>query len=63
MANNKSASNREGIDTGREKSYVHRDDKGQFKENDDVGGRYRRTCGKEPGRRCHPDSGDQKDRS
>lgn len=37
MANKKAASKRELIDTGRDKRYVRRDDKGQFKESDDVG--------------------------
>jgi hypothetical protein len=37
MANRKAASKREEIDTGRDKRYVRRDDKGQFKESDDVG--------------------------
>ena len=37
MANKKAASKRELIDTGTDKRYVRRDDKGQFKESDDVG--------------------------
>jgi hypothetical protein len=37
MANSKSAAKRELIDTGQDKRYVRRDDKGQFKESDDVG--------------------------
>ena len=36
MANKKAASKRELIDTGTDKRYVRRDDKGQFKESDDV---------------------------
>jgi hypothetical protein len=37
MANRKAPSKREEIDTGTDKRYVRRDDKGQFKESDDVG--------------------------
>jgi hypothetical protein len=37
MANKKAASKRELINTGTDKRYVRRDDKGQFKESDDVG--------------------------
>ena len=33
----KSAAKRELIDTGRDKRYVRRDDKGRFNESDDVG--------------------------
>jgi hypothetical protein len=33
----KKQSDRELIDTGRDKRYVRRDDQGQFKESDDVG--------------------------
>jgi len=37
MPEKKHSSNRELIDTGRDKRYVRRDEKGQFKESDDVG--------------------------
>jgi hypothetical protein len=37
MANKKSASKRELIDTGKDKRFVRRDDLGQFEESDDVG--------------------------
>ena len=37
MVSKKSSSKRELIDTGTDKRYVRRDDKGQFKESDDVG--------------------------
>ena len=37
MATKKKASARELIDTGTDKRYVRRDEKGQFKESDDVG--------------------------
>jgi len=37
MPEKKHSSERELIDTGRDKRYVRRDEKGQFKESDDVG--------------------------
>ena len=37
MANKKSASKRELIDTGTDKRFVRRDDQGRFEESDDVG--------------------------
>ena len=37
MAEKKRSTGRELIDTGRDKRYVRRDEKGQFKESDDVG--------------------------
>jgi hypothetical protein len=37
MAKNKSSGKRELIDTGTDKRYVRRDEKGQFKESDDQG--------------------------
>jgi hypothetical protein len=37
MPEKRSSSRRELIDTGTDKRYVRRDDKGQFKESDDVG--------------------------
>jgi len=37
MANSKSGSERELIDTGKDKRFVRRDEQGQFKESDDVG--------------------------
>lgn len=37
MASKKASSKRELIDTGTDKRYVRRDEKGQFKESDDVG--------------------------
>jgi hypothetical protein len=37
VATKKSSSKRELIDTGTDKRYVRRDEKGQFKESDDVG--------------------------
>ncbi len=66
MANNKSASNREEIDTGRDKRYVRRDDKGQFKESDDVGRSLSQDVRKRATTKVPPgqgDRGDQKHRS
>jgi hypothetical protein len=37
MQGKKHSSDRELIDTGRDKRFVRRDEKGQFKESDDVG--------------------------
>lgn len=37
MPNKKNSNDRELIDTGTDKRYVRRDDKGQFKESDDQG--------------------------
>jgi len=37
MTGKKSASKRELVDTGRDKRFVRRDDKGHFKESDDMG--------------------------
>jgi len=37
MANKKSASKRELIDTGTDKRFVRRDDQGRFEKSDDVG--------------------------
>jgi hypothetical protein len=37
MASKKASGKRELIDTGTDKRYVRRDEKGQFKESDDVG--------------------------
>ena len=37
MASKKSSGKRELIDTGTDKRYVRRDDKGRFEESDDVG--------------------------
>jgi hypothetical protein len=37
MAEKKGSSKRELIDTGTDKRYVRRDEKGQFKESDDMG--------------------------
>jgi hypothetical protein len=36
MANKKGSSNREVVDTGKDKRYVRRDEQGRFEESDDV---------------------------
>jgi hypothetical protein len=37
MANKKGSSERELVDTGKDKRYVRRDEEGRFEESDDVG--------------------------
>jgi hypothetical protein len=54
---------RELIDTGTDKRYVRRDDKGQFKESDDVGrslSQDRKTSAKTKVKSGQGDRGDQK---
>ena len=56
---------RELIDTGRDKRYVRRDEKGRFKESDDVGRSLsadRRTKAKTVVKAGQGDRGDQKKR-
>ncbi len=56
-------SGRELIDTGSDKRYVRRDDKGQFKESDDVGKSLaadRRTKAKTVAKSGQGDRGDHK---
>ena len=58
-------SKRELIDTGTDKRYVRRDEKGQFKESDDVGKSLaadRRTKAKTTAKSGQGDRGDQKKR-
>ncbi len=58
-------SKRELIDTGTDKRYVRRDEKGQFKESDDVGKSLaadRRTKAKTTVKSGQGDRGDQKKR-
>lgn len=55
--------NRELIDTGTDKRYVRRDEKGQFKESDDVGKSLaadRRQKAKTPAKKGQGDRGDRK---
>lgn len=54
---------RELIDTGTDKRYVRRDEKGRFKESDDVGRSLaadRRQTAKTPARKGQGDRGDRK---
>jgi hypothetical protein len=67
MANRSSAgkksSNRELIDTGRDKRFVRRDDQGQFSESDDVGrslSQDRKQAAKTKVKPGQGDRGDQK---
>lgn len=57
------AAKRELIDTGTDKRYVRRDEKGQFKESDDVGRSLSadiRQKAKTPARKGQGDKGDRK---
>lgn len=59
----KKTNDRELIDTGRDKRYVRRDEKGQFDESDDVGrsiAQDRRQAAKRKVRPGQGDRGDQK---
>ena len=61
MANKKAASKRELIDTGTDKRYVRRDDKGQFKESDDVGRSLSQDVRKHAKTKVPPGQGDRGD--
>ncbi|HMG75341.1 MAG TPA: hypothetical protein VK582_17725 [Pyrinomonadaceae bacterium] len=61
MANKKAASKRELIDTGTDKRYVRRDDKGQFKESDDVGRSLSQDVRKHARTKVPPGQGDRGD--
>jgi hypothetical protein len=65
MAEKKRSSKRELIDTGTDKRYVRRDEKGRFEESDDVGG-ARAQANKREAKTKAPagqgDRGDQKRR-
>ena len=52
---------RELIDTGTDKRYVRRDEKGQFKESDDVGRSLSRDRQQEAKRKVPPGQGDRGD--
>jgi hypothetical protein len=59
----KPASKRELIDTGKDKRYVRRDNKGQFKESDDQGKSLsadRRKAAKTVAKKGQGDKGDRK---
>ena len=60
MANSKSASKRELIDTGKDKRYVRRNDQGQFKESDDVGRSLSQDMRKKATTKVPLGQGDQK---
>lgn len=55
-------SKRELIDTGTDKRYVRRDDKGQFKESDDVGRSLSQDVRKQAKNEAKPGQGDRGDR-
>ena len=66
MGNSKSAAKREEIDTGNDKRYVRRNDKGQFKESDDMGRSLAQDVRKKAATKVpagQGDRGDQKRRS
>jgi hypothetical protein len=54
---------RELIDTGRDKRYVRRDTKGQFKESDDVGRSLARDVKQRAKTKSKPGQGDRGDRA
>lgn len=62
MAKRKAAK-RELIDTGRDKRYVRRDSKGQFKESDDVGRSLSQDRKKSAKRKVKSGQGDKGDRN
>lgn len=55
-------SKRELIDTGTDKRYVRRDEKGQFKESDDVGRSLSQDVRKQAKAEAKPGQGDRGDR-
>ena len=57
----KEASKRELIDTGTDKRYVRRDDKGQFKESDDQGRSLSQDVRKKAKTKVEPGQGDRGD--
>lgn len=61
MAKKSSKSDRELIDTGTDKRFVRRDDKGQFKEVDDVGRSLARDRQQEAETKVPPGQGDRGD--
>ena len=66
MASRKSSGARELIETGTDKRYVRRDEKGQFKESDDVGRSLtqdRKRAAKTTVKSGQGDRGDQKRKS
>jgi hypothetical protein len=62
MPGRKKAASRELIDTGRDKRFVRRDDKGQFKESDDVGRSLARDVKQHAKTKVRSGQGDRGDR-
>ncbi|MCA1643185.1 MAG: hypothetical protein LC785_14820 [Acidobacteria bacterium] len=62
MATEKSGGKRELIDTGTDKRYVRRDERGQFKESDDVGRSLARDVKKPAKTKVPAGQGDRGDR-
>ena len=61
MAEKKGSGKRELIDTGTDKRYVKRDEKGQFKESDDVGRSLAQDVRNEAKTKVKPGYGDRGD--
>jgi hypothetical protein len=61
MADKKHDSGRELIDTGRDKRFVRRDDKGRFEESDDVGKSLSQDVRKRAKTTVPPGQGDRGD--
>ncbi|MEO8042564.1 MAG: hypothetical protein ABI646_08145 [Acidobacteriota bacterium] len=62
MAEKKSTDKRELIDTGHDKRYVKRDEKGEFKESDDVGKSLSQDVRQHAKTKVKPGYGDKGDR-
>ena len=62
MADKRKTSERELIDTGRDKRFVRRDDQGQFKESDDVGRSLAADRRQKAKTKVKPGHGDRGDR-
>ena len=62
MPGKRSSSKRELINTGTDKRYVRRDDKGQFKESDDVGKSLSQDRKRQAKHDAKPGQGDRGDR-
>ncbi len=61
MAKKSAKSHRELIDTGTDKRFVRRDEKGQFQESDDVGRSLARDVQQEAKTKVPPGQGDRGD--
>jgi hypothetical protein len=62
MPDRKKRSDRELIDTGRDKRYVRRDEEGKFKESDDVGRSLAQDVQRDAKTRSRKGQGDRGDR-